>query len=168
MSRKEFLVPPWFKTEMCEFVKNGIVCQHASQCLYYHNEEQRRRPPVTGIINELGTKTYSWKYIPKWCKHLQPDSVGKMPKKCPFGDNCYYAHTLNEILYHPLLYKTRKCKNGLGCKRINVCAYVHILPDGSPALHASKNTYPPLPPPVILQNPRNINPYSILDSAKRS
>eukprot|EP00419_Tripos_fusus_P038048 CAMPEP_0172770864 /NCGR_PEP_ID=MMETSP1074-20121228/189517_1 /TAXON_ID=2916 /ORGANISM="Ceratium fusus, Strain PA161109" /LENGTH=72 /DNA_ID=CAMNT_0013606701 /DNA_START=246 /DNA_END=460 /DNA_ORIENTATION=- len=43
---------------------------------------------------------------------------------CPNGDACVFAHSREEISYHPAKYKTRRC-NGRGCRGEAICCFAH-------------------------------------------
>jgi len=83
-----------FRTKPC----TKEWCQNPSTCFDYHSEIMRRRVPKYG---EQGL----FNYIPKPCLQC------KKNKKCPFGDSCPWAHGWLEVIYHPLLYKTKLCNS---------------------------------------------------------
>jgi len=43
---------------------------------------------------------------------------------CPNGEACVFAHSREEISYHPAKYKTRRC-NGRGCRGEAICCFAH-------------------------------------------
>lgn len=86
-------------------------------CFFSHNAQTHRRVPwiqKNGLYN----------YIPEECTNF------KKFQKCPRGDECRRAHGWLELIFHPLLYKTKLCDsertpNGL-CKAFNIhCAKAH-------------------------------------------
>lgn len=88
-------------------------------CKCYHpgqGQHQRRRPvrAPTGI----------WTYLPVSC--LEPD--------CSDMD-CPFSHSVTEYLFHPMVYKTKKCEQelteqGICCKFGYHCPNIHIEKDG--------------------------------------
>jgi len=65
-------------------------------CFNHHDQEERRRP----VFDE---ETHSLLYNPMWCDQIKENGV------CVIGDECSFAHTENEVNYHPLYYKTEPC-----------------------------------------------------------
>lgn len=85
-----------FRTKPCWKKRN---CQNQATCFDYHSHMMKRRmPQLIKAIDE-------WNYIPKLCPHWR-DS-----KKCIMGENCPLAHGWLEMIYHPLLYKTKLCNS---------------------------------------------------------
>ncbi|CAJ1404492.1 unnamed protein product [Effrenium voratum] len=80
-----------------------------SLCFCFHFDSQRRRPP----IDTLGRLRY-------WDVACQSMTSGP----CPNGEDCVFAHTRDEISYHPAKYKTRRC-NGRGCRGQEICCFAH-------------------------------------------
>ena len=67
------------------------------KCQHYHQNGNQRRP-VFGPDEVLS-------YLPVPCQGGLPvDEQGI--RNCQHGDKCLYAHTQNEILFHPLVYRT--------------------------------------------------------------
>ncbi|CAG9316089.1 unnamed protein product [Blepharisma stoltei] len=82
-------------------------------CMHYHEGELPRRLPTKDANGE-------WSYKPYLCK---------FPKPCRYQNSCTFAHTKEEVYYHPLVYKTKKCSymlnNGI-CTRYGIhCPYSH-------------------------------------------
>lgn len=105
-----------FHTEPCTDFQNGYCSYHrpkgkASACFCYHFESQHRRPPVDAAMGRL----LYWD-VP--CHSMSTDSA------CPSGDACVFAHSREEISYHPAKYKTRRC-NGRGCRGEAICCFAH-------------------------------------------
>ena len=73
-------------------------------CLYYHSHSEKRRV---------------YKYFP-YSSTLCPQVY-----ECSNSDKCENAHTLNEILYHPSLYRSEMCNYP---KINNVCIFDKICP----------------------------------------
>jgi len=87
-------------------------------CVNTNSSFQDRRiayqdPALGGLFN----------YIPKECPHY------KKYRKCRLGDKCFRAHGQIEIIFHPLLYKTKLCQSSLEngvCAKFGVyCAKAH-------------------------------------------
>lgn len=105
-----------FHTEPCVDFQSGYCSYHrpkgkASACFCYHFESQHRRPPVDTTLGRL----LYWD-VP--CHSMSTDSA------CPSGDVCVFAHSREEISYHPAKYKTRRC-NGRGCRGEAICCFAH-------------------------------------------
>jgi len=101
-----------FRTKPC----TKEWCQNPSRCFDAHSEIMRRRVPKQG-------RKGLFNYIPKPCLQWMKN------KRCTFGDSCPRSHGWLEVIYHPLLYKTKLCKsyhrNGT-CREYGVyCAKAH-------------------------------------------
>jgi len=93
-------------------------CPKDATCWDAHSKVMCRRVPkriwaIGGLFN----------YIPEHCPQY------KWKKKCNAGSNCYLAHGWLEVIFHPLLYKTKLCKsthvNGV-CRLYGIyCAKAH-------------------------------------------
>jgi len=86
-------------------------------CFYSHNTQTHRRVP---FIQDNGL----YNYIPEEC------TSWKQHQKCSRGENCRRAHGWLEVIFHPLLYKTKLCdhrKNANGlCSGFAIhCAKAH-------------------------------------------
>jgi len=65
-------------------------------------------------------KSGLFNYIPKSCPEWEKNN------RCISGDNCPRAHGWSEIVFHPLLYKTKMCAyQRFGLCRNNHCAKAH-------------------------------------------
>ncbi|CAJ1350693.1 unnamed protein product [Effrenium voratum] len=87
-----------FHTQPCLDFQKGYCALHrvrgkTSLCFCFHFDSQRRRPP----IDTLGRLRY-------WDVACQSMTSGP----CPNGEDCVFAHTRDEISYHPAKYKTRR------------------------------------------------------------
>jgi len=103
-----------FRTKPCTKKR----CRNPPKCFDAHSEVMRRRVPTQG---EQGL----FNYIPEPCPQWQ-----KL-KKCTLRGSCSRSHGWLEIIFHPLLYKTKMCKsnvkNGV-CREYGVyCAKAHNL-----------------------------------------
>lgn len=96
-----------------------------SQCMDYHNIQEKRRNPVDLITMELKYKAVS-------CIELE----------CSMPDLCENTHNNYEFRFHPCIYKTQKCKNYSSCTKPNLllCPYLHEneLPRNIKALISDK------------------------------
>ncbi|KAK8542269.1 hypothetical protein V6N13_137158 [Hibiscus sabdariffa] len=62
---------------------------------------------------------------------------------CPKGDACEYAHGIFESWLHPSQYRTRLCKDEIGCSR-KICFFAHKVEELRP-VNASTGSAMPLP-----------------------
>lgn len=100
-----------FKTVLCPL----IYFEHSKvNCVYSHNIQDFKRTNVNAFIP---IKCTSWKY----------DMGNKNYKRdCTRGMLCKFAHGWKEINYHPLIYKTKKCRYTIEeCKYQYKCPYYH-------------------------------------------
>ena len=81
-------------------------------CFNYHGPEERRRP----LFEEENLNSL---YQPVKCPSLLETG------ECLNGDLCRYAHTQNEVNYHPLFYKTEPCSGCVYEKNTRFCPYFH-------------------------------------------
>lgn len=74
------------------------------RCNYSHNAHWTRRCPV--YIKEPS----ALRYLPLLCSYvlLGPRETIK-DNCCPYGALCPFAHSKEEMMYHPLVYKLRPC-----------------------------------------------------------
>jgi hypothetical protein len=75
-------------------------------------------------------------YATEMCRSILPLKDKKsgttvlIVNKCSEGENCSFAHSVEEILYHPSNYKKGVCKTSAqsqGCVLGDVCPYLHPL-----------------------------------------
>ena len=99
-----------------------------SKYLYFYNEYlieefvshdylisvQKRRPL------DIDDNLY-FNYIPQICPNIEKNH------NCRYGELCMYSHTLNEILYHPLVYKKIPCPLQDECDKDNCPKYHSFL-----------------------------------------
>jgi len=101
-----------FRTKPCTKKR----CRNPPKCFDAHSEVMRRRVPIQGNHG-------LYNYIPEPCPQWQ-----KM-KKCTLRGSCQRSHGWLEIIFHPLLYKTKMCKSNLKngvCREYGVyCAKAH-------------------------------------------
>jgi len=93
-------------------------CPKDVTCFDAHSKAMSRRVPQQ--LKSLGGL---FNYIPEHCPQY------KWKKRCSAGESCFRAHGWLEIIFHPLLYKTKLCKstheNG-ACRLYGIyCAKAH-------------------------------------------
>ncbi|CAH8303325.1 unnamed protein product [Eruca vesicaria subsp. sativa] len=96
-----------------------------TECPFAHpGENARRRDP----------RKFHYTCVP--CPDFKKGS-------CKQGDTCEYAHGVFESWLHPAQYRTRLCKDGIGCNR-RVCFFAHLNEELRP-LYASTGSGLPSP-----------------------
>jgi hypothetical protein len=96
-----------------------------TECPFVHpGENARRRDP----------SKYPYSCVP--CPEFRKGS-------CPKGDGCEYAHGVFESWLHPAQYRTRLCKDEVGCAR-KVCFFAHKVEELRP-VYASTGSAMPSP-----------------------
>jgi len=83
-----------FRTNPCTKMR----CTNPSRCFDVHSQVTRRRVPTQ---DEQGHFNYIPEPCPQW----------KQMKKCSIGESCHRAHGWLEVIFHPLLYKTKMCRS---------------------------------------------------------
>ena len=106
-----------FRTRFCErFLQYG-ECNFGGKCQYSHNMTWRRRSPQKYL------------YEPRLCDNIityVSDSGKKQTMiNCHNGKNCKFAHSREEVLFHPALYKTVMCEDP-ACTRY-YCPFAHSV-----------------------------------------
>jgi len=103
-----------FRTNFCSMRGN---CRRQGKCSDAHSKITKRRVPA------LDEKRRKWNYIPKPCPQY------RISNNCSLGDSCPRSHGWLEVIYHPLIYKTKLCKskrkNGICIKYGLYCARAH-------------------------------------------
>lgn len=101
-----------------------------TECPFVHpGENARRRDP----------KKYPYSCVP--CPEFRKGS-------CPKGDACEYAHGVFESWLHPAQYRTRLCKDEVGCTR-KVCFFAH-KPEELRPVYASTGSAMPSPSSIAV------------------
>ncbi|KAE8695607.1 Zinc finger CCCH domain-containing protein 47 [Hibiscus syriacus] len=96
-----------------------------TECPFVHpGENARRRDP----------RKYPYSCVP--CPEFRKGA-------CPKGDACDYAHGVFESWLHPAQYRTRLCKDEIGCAR-KVCFFAH-KPEELRPVYASTGSAMPSP-----------------------
>lgn len=87
--------------------------------IYYNNFKESRR--------KIFKEKYFYNYYPIKClKHLEINDSNYNNEDVIY---CYYAHTENEINYHPLIFKTLICRFK-NCKNSMLCYKAHNIDEG--------------------------------------
>lgn len=101
----------YFKTIVCPFDHK----HDKSICEYSHNLQDYRRNPKKHI--------YEKKNCIKWDNKK---TILFYSDGCPEGYGCIHSHGWKELDFHPLNYKTIKCKNYRGnCEKGSLCPFYH-------------------------------------------
>mmetsp|Transcript_105969 Transcript_105969/g.167277 ORF Transcript_105969/g.167277 Transcript_105969/m.167277 type:complete len:336 (-) Transcript_105969:478-1485(-) len=91
-----------FRTKPCQRLMKDGICEWRSQCQFSHCAGWPRRPPMRH------------KYSPEICPNIQKIlcSYGAVQIKncCTQGFKCQWAHSKEEILFHPQIFKTILCE----------------------------------------------------------
>lgn len=110
-----------------------------TECPFVHpGENARRRDP----------RKYHYSCVP--CPEFRKGT-------CRQGDNCEYAHGIFECWLHPAQYRTRLCKDEVGCNR-KVCFFAHKVEELRP-LHPSTGSA--VLSPRSLADMTSISPFSL-------
>jgi len=105
-----------FRTKLCSRKRR---CRNPANCFDAHSNTMKRRVP-----RQVGSNWGQFNYIPEPCQEFLKS------KKCRLGNSCPRSHGWLEVIFHPLLYKTKLCKsqrekNGI-CKEYGLyCAKAH-------------------------------------------
>lgn len=101
----------YFKTVMCPFESK----HDKSTCVYAHNLQDYRRNPKKYC--------YDKKNCPSWDNKK---TILNYSQGCKDGYLCPFSHGWKESDFHPLNYKTTKCKNYKGnCEKGSICPFYH-------------------------------------------
>ncbi|KAI4385650.1 hypothetical protein MLD38_003646 [Melastoma candidum] len=116
-----------------------------TECPFVHpGENARRRDP----------RKYPYSCVP--CPDFRKGS-------CQRGDVCEYAHGVFESWLHPAQYRTRLCKDEVGCAR-KVCFFAHKPEELRPVYAATGSALPS--PKSYSSNPmENMSPLSLASSS---
>jgi len=116
MNRLKATLDDKYMYEFCTKRCTKKDCPKDVSCFDAHSKVMSHRVPRllhSGLFN----------YIPEHCPWY------KKKNKCRFGDSCFRSHGWLEVIFHPLLYKTKLCEsiheNGM-CRSYGIyCAKAH-------------------------------------------
>lgn len=101
-----------FKTVLCPFDKG----HDKSFCVYAHNLQDFRRQPLQYYYNTNN--------CPRWDNKK---TILTYTEGCEKGYGCMNCHGWKELDFHPLFYKTRKCKYfNNNCSKGALCPFYHV------------------------------------------
>lgn len=103
-----------FRSVVCGSHLQG-KCKDSDRCPYSHCLTWQRRNP-----NE---HYYSPKLCPEIC-FIKNNEKMNLIRRCKKGKLCTFAHSKEEQLYHPLMYKTKECSLYPNCNRY-YCPFSH-------------------------------------------
>ncbi|CAG9473608.1 unnamed protein product [Plasmodium vivax] len=111
-----------FRTKQCKRLLNGGCNFGIDRCQYSHNEFWNRRCPFY-----LSDSSFI-RYITIMCPDVETKGDGSINSLCLRGGECPFAHSAEEILYHPLYYKTKRCEDyKKGSCNTYYCPFIHGL-----------------------------------------
>ncbi|GAB67900.1 D13 protein [Plasmodium cynomolgi strain B] len=111
-----------FRTKQCKRLLNGGCNFGIDRCQYSHNEFWNRRCPFY-----LSDSSFI-RYITIMCPDVETKNDGSINSLCLRGGECPFAHSAEEILYHPLYYKTKRCEDyKKGSCNTYYCPFIHGL-----------------------------------------
>ncbi|GFE54131.1 zinc CCCH type domain-containing protein [Babesia ovis] len=112
-----------FRTKVCSLASSMRCDFGVERCNYSHNLYWARRCPFYLRDSSI------LRYIPACCPDVELGPGSAILKNtCPRGNNCAFAHSLEEMHYHPLVYKTQMCAQYReGNCRTYYCHMVHGL-----------------------------------------
>jgi serine/threonine protein kinase len=107
-----------FRTRFCERFLQFGECNFGCKCQYSHNMTWRRRSPQKYL------------YEPRLCDNIISYTADNGCRRhcvvnCHNGKNCKFAHSREEILYHPVIYKTVLCED-MNCSKY-YCPFAHSI-----------------------------------------
>eukprot|EP00375_Theileria_parva_P003409 XP_766091.1 hypothetical protein [Theileria parva strain Muguga] len=103
-----------FRTSFCT-KHHQNKCPNSDSCEKSHCLTWQRRNP------------YEISYCPHLCPNIQFVKKSRkmvLYRRCTRGKNCNFAHSKEEELYHPLVYKTKQCSSYPKCSRY-FCPFIH-------------------------------------------
>lgn len=103
----------YFKTVVCPFTHD----HDKATCVYSHNWQDYRRNP----------KKYTYRNTPCQIWDIKK-TILNYRDGCPRESTCLMCHGWKEEDFHPLNYKTKKCKNfNKNCEKTIYCPFFHTL-----------------------------------------
>jgi len=91
-----------FRTKPCQRLARDGVCGWRSQCQFSHTLEWPRRQPRR--------YNYSCELCPNVVVTEGPDGTERLENNCTAGLRCPWAHSKEEVLFHPHIFKTTLCE----------------------------------------------------------
>lgn len=139
-----------FRTVVCSSHLQG-KCKNSDSCPFSHCLTWQRRNP--------NDHYYSPKLCPEIC-FVKSNEKMNLIRRCRKGKLCTFAHSKEEQLYHPLMYKTKECSLYPNCNRY-YCPFSH----GIEQIRAPEKVRESIEE-VIKNNSQGIlkNPYLLLSS----
>ncbi|KAE8686647.1 Zinc finger CCCH domain-containing protein 29 [Hibiscus syriacus] len=118
-----------------------------TECPFVHPGENARRRDL---------RKYHYSCVP--CPEFRKGA-------CPKGDACEYAHGIFESWLHPAQYRTRLCKDEIGCNR-KICFFAHKLEELRP-VNASTGSAMPSPRSAAInaEDMANLSPLALCSSS---
>lgn len=117
-SKKHYLLTIYelyvFRTVVCSSHLQG-KCINSDSCPFSHCLTWQRRNP--------NDHYYSPKLCPEIC-FVKSNEKMNLIRRCKKGKLCTFAHSKEEQLYHPLMYKTKECSLYPNCNRY-YCPFSH-------------------------------------------
>eukprot|EP00930_Biecheleria_cincta_P026609 TRINITY_DN18735_c0_g1_i1.p1 TRINITY_DN18735_c0_g1~~TRINITY_DN18735_c0_g1_i1.p1 ORF type:complete len:350 (+),score=28.24 TRINITY_DN18735_c0_g1_i1:41-1051(+) len=119
-----------FRTRVCTRLKKQGMCQWRAQCQFSHCLTWPKRALSPGRCV----------YSPQLCTKVSVKD-GKLVIDCTKRNDCNHAHTKEEVLYHPAVFKTLPCedheRDDVTCHRF-YCPFAH----GAEELQRPRNSSP--------------------------
>ncbi|OII77165.1 zinc CCCH type domain-containing protein [Cryptosporidium andersoni] len=103
-----------FRIVVCDAHLQGN-CEDSDRCPFSHCLTWQRRNPDDHY------------YCPKLCPEIsfvKNNEKMNLIRRCKKGKHCTFAHSKEEQLYHPLMYKTKECSLYPNCNRY-YCPFSH-------------------------------------------
>ena len=132
-----------FRTKFCVLARGpGGSCDFGvEKCNYSHNQHWTRRCPI--YLKD----TSALRYLPLLCPSVKlgpGDTVSE--NVCQRGNICPFSHSKEEIIYHPLIYKTAMCEAHLrgGCN-MYYCWKVRFCPSAGKGMCFAQDQVPCYP-----------------------
>eukprot|EP00930_Biecheleria_cincta_P068809 TRINITY_DN56634_c0_g1_i1.p1 TRINITY_DN56634_c0_g1~~TRINITY_DN56634_c0_g1_i1.p1 ORF type:complete len:1116 (+),score=194.56 TRINITY_DN56634_c0_g1_i1:181-3528(+) len=97
-----------FRTKRCERLLASGQCSFGDKCQYSHDSEWLRRNPI------------KVPYAPDLCPCVARSGISG----CAKGLDCSFAHSSEEVLYHPRRYKRVSCAGSSDCRGY-YCPFAH-------------------------------------------
>lgn len=118
LNKKHYLLTIYelyvFRTVVCSSHLQG-KCKNSDGCPFSHCLTWQRRNP--------NDHYYSPKLCPEIC-FVRSNEKMNLIRRCKKGKLCTFAHSKEEQLYHPLMYKTKECSLYPNCNRY-YCPFSH-------------------------------------------